>query len=378
MAEVKEDIDETIHLSEKGRLRIFSYRVGDDTPAAMRNAGLLRENYYSAQRFTIRDEQLDRTYGSGSTIYSTTVSSGGGSIVIGDFTGPQLIDVLPSLVDQWRNTNFNLGVTLGEGKESAILIADAIRAIAQSIMAMRRGNFGDAMRHLWYRIPRSARRRARRRLDRMEWEDAFLEMQYGWRPMIQDVYDASQYLRTESRKGVLRSSKTFKRRDDLDAYPSYDGFQVSGYREKRLHVKLVVANPPTEFQRLGLDNPALIAWELVSLSFVVDWFSPISSFLESVYATGVFDVVSFTETYVDTYDYTVSAAAGTKLGPWTAKNSCKYRTLKHHMTRFDHESLPSALSYLRQLYNRTIGDGIPDLSLRQMAEAVALLTKAAR
>ena len=45
---------------------------------------------------------------------------------------------------------------------------------------------------------------------------------------------------------------------------------------------LDVTRPPTFAQRFGLDNPFRIAWELVPLSFVADYFLPIGSVVSAM------------------------------------------------------------------------------------------------
>lgn len=42
----------------------------------------------------------------------------------------------------------------------------------------------------------------------------------------------------------------------------------------------------------GIDNPALLAWELLPYSFVVDWFLPVGNYLESLNAFSGFSFVS--------------------------------------------------------------------------------------
>lgn len=49
----------------------------------------------------------------------------------------------------------------------------------------------------------------------------------------------------------------------------------------------------------GLNNPSLIAWELVPYSFVVDWFLPVGDYLERL---GAFSGLKFSD-----YSYTESA-----------------------------------------------------------------------
>jgi hypothetical protein len=54
----------------------------------------------------------------------------------------------------------------------------------------------------------------------------------------------------------------------------------------RISVMYAVSSPvANDLKKLGITNPALLAWELLPYSFVVDWFLPIGNYISSLDAT---------------------------------------------------------------------------------------------
>lgn len=79
----------------------------------------------------------------------------------------------------------------------------------------------------------------------------------------------------------------------------------------RLQAQLDTLNPNVLLaSNLGLTNPAMVAWDLVPFSFVVDWFLPVGKFLNSFdshygfslkHGCGAYDIkshASLSESYV--------------------------------------------------------------------------------
>jgi hypothetical protein len=87
---------------------------------------------------------------------------------------------------------------------------------------------------------------------------------------------------------------------------------------------------------LGLTNPALVGWELVPFSFVVDWFTPIGSWLESLTAFEGYNVVA------KSLSYTYSSIA---YGEYLLKGATCSHTVNNHerLTSFTTPSYPSPL-----------------------------------
>jgi len=171
-------------------------------------------------------------------------------------------------------SSFNAGVFLGEGHEACSMIADAARRIRLSLLAVRRGNFVSAARHLTSGTSRS-------QLHRQHAASNWLELQYGWLPLLSDVYDGAQFLAHQFSvplqdvvrvklqvAGAIRNSwGTFAPILESNCYTRKT---IKAILKEKDVVKLS-----------GLTDPLSVAWELVPYSFVVDWFLPVGDYLSS-------------------------------------------------------------------------------------------------
>lgn len=106
----------------------------------------------------------------------------------------------------------------------------------------------------------------------------WLEYRYGWTPLAHSLYDAAENLRKEAlTKPFLVQARAGRRREVHETHnkrsTGYD--HISVWLSERLEVGYMFnLNPygrghPATWTSL---NPLLIAWELVPLSFVADWF----------------------------------------------------------------------------------------------------------
>lgn len=132
-------------------------------------------------------------------------------------------------------------------------------------------------------------------VDRSKWcliPDKWLELQYGWKPLMSDVYGALHHLQKRNRyqnpyvnvRGLASDSaeSTLVRSDSIG-----NTYQAKFLHEQRVETFLTygLTNPVlAELSSLGLINPLEIVWELTKYSFVVDWFLPIGSWLSSLTA----------------------------------------------------------------------------------------------
>lgn len=182
-----------------------------------------------------------------------------------------------------KRTDINLGVAFGERKQTARLVGDTAKRIARSYRALRRGQVRNAMRELG--VSSKKREPSGANVPR-QW----LEMQYGWKPLLSDVYGATSALEKRP-KGDWRVTATATRSEIEDRVFDFIGQDLGTCRArlKRSVFTRIDALPQNEaiisLASLGVTNPLSVAWELVPFSFVVDWFLPVGGFLESLDAT---------------------------------------------------------------------------------------------
>jgi hypothetical protein len=123
--------------------------------------------------------------------------------------------------------------------------------------------------------------------------EAWLELQYGWKPLLNDIHDGIQlaneglerdpYLTTATRR--LKDKLPFIERDAFDITWAEEKLtaSVEAYVETKYRFRLADANL-AYLTGLGLENPAYIAWVALPMSFVVDWFIPVSDWLSAISA----------------------------------------------------------------------------------------------
>lgn len=200
---------------------------------------------------------------------------------------PNEADVISKLASKWKNTDLNIGMYLSpEGRESVEMMASSMLKIANSARDLKRGNFGAAVRHLNH-MPRSHVKKAHRRFEQGDISGSFLAMHLGWSPLISDVFEASD-MEPPVETGIqIKATKLGAKPRYSLAWPASAGrakpVTYNGVDIRRTTYIGNVRRPPTFSERFGLGNPFSVAWELVPLSFVADYFVPIGSTIDSMY-----------------------------------------------------------------------------------------------
>lgn len=211
-----------------------------------------------------------------------------------------------NLLKNLRNSAFNAAQALGERKQTADLVASTAKKVAGSLRNLRRGNFAKAARDLGI----TPKKRAGRRFNSQFATDqgkaignAWLELQYGWKPLLSDVYGSMEtlarannpagpqntiYKKATGRAKRSEEQRTVSRTVLPAGYRGFDEVTRSGVTSVivKTGVTYAISSPPlADLKTVGITNPLLLAWELLPYSFVIDWFIPIGNYLESLDAT---------------------------------------------------------------------------------------------
>jgi hypothetical protein len=259
---------------------------GQNTPKALRDVGIFTENPYIGTKVVDIDPvcKVGTSPGNYNQLWPAS-SLGGRPAVYPDFVQyHSAIDLLGKLEEKWKGSQFNIGVTVGEGRESAQMMYHRLGGIYRSVRSLKRGNFGGALRELTGQVPKSRQHRARTRMNEHDITGAWLELNLGWSPMIKDIFEAAELVKLKERKNRIIVSKARK------GIPMVNGnqlhWEVTGKCERRMSVIVDVTRNPTLIEAMGLTDPASIMWELVPFSFVADWVSPIGNYLANLHAVG--------------------------------------------------------------------------------------------
>lgn len=182
-----------------------------------------------------------------------------------------------------KDQSVNWAQAYAERRMTANLLADSIGRIAESILALRRGEWRKAGRWLkqnWKHAPNS-----------------WLEYQYGWKPLIQDVMGSVEALqkltdpvswRTHVKSGRSIERDYFKSHQVTDGVFSY-AMDFRGHRSAGGFIRFDF-EPSAAFMSslgtsTGITNPLQLQWELIPYSFVFDWGVQVGDWLSSLDAT---------------------------------------------------------------------------------------------
>lgn len=180
-----------------------------------------------------------------------------------------------------RESPVNLGVSLGEYRETAELFLGAAKRIVPLAKAVKKFDFSLALKTLTGRKNDRASDAAKAAAD------AWLGWSYGVRPVMSDVYGSMQKL-SENRDELYElHTVRASHRANLSgvSYGSNKYYRSSIEAQARVTGKysFYVENPLLfELDRLGVLNPVSIGYELIPFSFVLDWFIPIGGYLSGV------------------------------------------------------------------------------------------------
>lgn len=217
-----------------------------------------------------------------------------------------LAKLLSSLTEE--RTQWNMAVTLGEARETARLLANTASRLAHGYFAFRKGKISESWRILRGRkhVPVSHQfnhRMLKRRAKDKNWKDdvssAWMEYTYAWTPLLSDIDSAAKYLAEKHVRGyfpVQEVSRAHRLRypfvsKNHGGAPWYS-YQVDLYdfvMSSCRYTYEVTPNwayaggKPSTLEELGFTDPATLAWELLPLSFVVDWFVNVGQVLESLH-----------------------------------------------------------------------------------------------
>lgn len=207
-------------------------------------------------------------------------------------------DLAVKLQKKVKGNQVNVPVFLAEAGKTATMVHDRATKIARLFMAAKKGNFSYFFDNLHITAKKPGKRKVR------QWNKRFiadstgttasliLEYRYGWVPFMLEVQAATNTLMDVCDLPVNRrfrakvsAKKEFvtNSNGNILLNASADGAVVAdAIILRKESARLVWYYEPTPGSipgRFGLFNPLEVAWELVPLSFVVDWFLPIGDYL---------------------------------------------------------------------------------------------------
>lgn len=172
---------------------------------------------------------------------------------------------------------------VAEWRQSADMIGDRATQLFRAANNLRKGNLPGFARELGVKTKRRHSKISPKKVSKNA-GGLWLEYWLGWAPLIGDIGNAVQVLQSappwDKIHGTGSCYKTF---NNSVTYPYF--VRIVDSASTKVSVKLgakVRCSNPNLFlaNQLGFVNPASTAWELVPLSFVVNWFVNVQEFLD--------------------------------------------------------------------------------------------------
>lgn len=223
-----------------------------------------------------RDNVLTKSYGQfyEQTIKDGALSNGDWGAYYGTYDGTVYNECLSKFYDAIYKTESNLALTIGEAKETAKMLQVG-RSIFEVLQTARRAkrqflmNPSKSLSQIW------------------------LSYKYGWQPLLSDIWGYLNWNYHTWDGGVpVRARRT--RRSIVSERRYINNWQyagctinndVRGSREWKCEINCTVGLSNSDWftlQRITSLNPLSIAWELVPLSFVADWFIDVGGYLQNM------------------------------------------------------------------------------------------------
>lgn len=302
------------------------------------------------------------------------------------FTTNQLTSVHNRAISKFRD---ELGAkasnltALMEVNKSLQMITSRGLQLAKAARELKQLRLADAARTL--AIPEDVKRDVIGRASKKHlFSGMWLEYWLGWAPMIGDIYTSVDVLQRPFPTDMIEVRATdtkpiqlglVQREWFVDRYINrYYSYQTGTVKcNVGLYGEIEILNSNLFLaSQLGLTNPALTAWDLVPFSFVVNWFTPVSSFLAGMDLAPGMRINRGGRTYKFIHSSKVLHSQLEVYGCTPSGHNCKGRVTVQEGTikSVDFTRQPGAHPSFRLTPPR-----IPKMSVSRAATSISLLTQ---
>lgn len=169
----------------------------------------------------------------------------------------------------------NLAASLAQYNQTIDMVANRTNQLAHAAKQLKRGNFYGVCDTLGIK----------RRSDLPgTFSKSWLELTYGWKPLLSDIHGALRLVGDRPLRRFVevrkRSSNSVELSGHNGDFPHTGTCSITDSVTSKALITVTDNNLQT-LQQAGITNPALLAWELLPWSFVVDWIYPIGDWLQA-------------------------------------------------------------------------------------------------
>lgn len=192
---------------------------------------------------------------------------------------PSFFGIHLDLKGKVKGEVINLAQNVAEYRQTCSLFSGLANDIYQTFRSLRRG-----------RIPRGPASWSKSAANR------WLEYQYGLKPVLSDLFKVVEDLATVNPPPVYRRFRATRNINGRTFSPNpapYVLTRASSYTwSLRSRVTAIISTGSIRrASEYGVINPAVLAWELIPYSFVIDWMIPVGDYLSSLDALVGVDAV---------------------------------------------------------------------------------------
>lgn len=185
-----------------------------------------------------------------------------------------------------KDQKVNLSQAFAERKQVVNLVTSTAQRLGKAIRDIKRGKLPTSLGKL--KSVSAVRRTA---------GQMWLELQYGWKPLLSDIHGSVEALvdadmKDTARYGAKVTGRAFQEThfvDDRDGFfleggcPCHYYCSVDTRYFAKVSLNYTMETPGlVQAAALGLTNPLQLAWEEIPYSFVADWFYPIGNYLSAL------------------------------------------------------------------------------------------------
>lgn len=186
-------------------------------------------------------------------------------------------DALIRFFSKLGEVKLQMATFYAERQKTIDTVANKLERVFLAYRDVKRGKPNRAARRLGLKTHKTRSKQA---------AGQWLELQYGWRPLLGDIHTAMKFQDAPLPTTVYGIGKTsFTKKIRVNELFGIDG-TYTGSTVVKIGCDVTVSNPALAFgDRCGLINPLTVAWELTPFSFVIDWALPIGNFLDYLTAS---------------------------------------------------------------------------------------------